>query len=457
MKRRDFLLGGAAAGAVALSDAHAAAAPTRWEHSYSGGPVDVEPLPPGRPGNDYQPVVVPNGAALPFKIVDGVKVFHLVAEEFEHEFLPGLKATVWGYNGRQSGTVIEAVEGERVRIYVTNKLAVPTSVHWHGIFLPNGMDGVSGVTQPAIPPGETFKYEWTLRQHGTFMYHSHYDVMTQEGMGLTGSLIVHPRNPTDDDIVDRDFSLLLNEFRVDTGTSRPDPNEMSDFNVLTINGKSFPATDALVARYNDRVRIRIGNLSAMDHHPIHLHGYRFKITATDGERIPVTAQWPETSVLVAVGQTREVEFIADAPGDWIMHCHMTHHTMTQMGHGIPNMIGMDPGDLDARVAALLPGYMTMGQGGMGEMAYMRMPMPRNSMPMAAVQLQYGKSTVGGMFTVLKVRERLAGYDDPGWYRHPEGTVAARAAPEELRRDGIAAANLGEAVPGSDHRHHDHRG
>ena len=116
MKRRDFLLGGAAAGAVALSDAHAAPAPSRWEASYSGGPLDVEPLPPGQPGRDYQPVVVPNGEARPFKIVDGVKVFHLIAEEFEHEFLPGLKATVWGYNGRQSGTVIEAVEGERVRI-----------------------------------------------------------------------------------------------------------------------------------------------------------------------------------------------------------------------------------------------------------------------------------------------------------------------------------------------------
>ncbi len=440
--RRHFLMtGAAAAGGAALvqsvNTAHAGESQTRWEKSYSGGPMNVEPLPPGQPGRDYRPVVVPNGAALPFKIVDGVKVFHLIAEEFEHEFAPGLKATVWGYNGRQSGTVIEAVEGERIRVYVTNKLSVPTSVHWHGIFLPNGMDGVSGVTQRPIPPGETYKYEWTIRQYGTFMYHSHYDTMTQEGMGLTGSLIIHPRNPTDDDIVDRDFTLMLNEFRVEPGTSRPDPNEMTDFNVLTINGKSFPSTEPLVAKLNERVRIRIGNLSAMDHHPIHLHGYRFKITATDGERIPVAAQWPETTALVATGQTRDIELIADAPGDWIMHCHMTHHIMTQMGHGLPNMVGMEPGELDSKVRSLLPGYMTMGQGGMGDMAYMRMPMPKNSAPMAPVQLQFSKSTVGGMFTVLKVRENLTSYDDPGWYSNPQGTVADRAAPEELRRDGIA--------------------
>lgn len=443
MNRRKFLTTSAAlAGGAALAPhaAQAASRRSRWDETYSGGTVDVEPLEPGRPGRDYRPVVVPNGGKLPFKIVDGVKVFHMTVEELEHEFAPGLKATCWGYGGRVNGTVIEAVEGERVRIYVTNKLKAPTSVHWHGLYLPNGMDGVSGLTQRPIPPGETFKYEWTLRQHGTFMFHSHYDTMTQEGMGLTGMFIIHPRNPTDDDLVDRDFALLLSEYRIDAGTSRPNPNEMTDFNILTINGRCFPGTDPLVAKKDDRVRIRIGNLSAMDHHPIHLHGYRFKVTATDGERIPLQAQWPETTVLVAVGQTREVELIADAPGDWAMHCHMTHHIMNQMGHDFPNMVGVDAGGLDRRVRSLLPGYMTMGQTGMGEMAHMRMPVPENSIPMAPAQLAFSKSTVGGMFTVFKVRENITSYEDPGWYDHPEGTVATVASADDLARDGITASS-----------------
>jgi FtsP/CotA-like multicopper oxidase with cupredoxin domain len=438
MNRRKFLTAGAAVagGAALIPSAYAASERTRWETTYSGGPVGVEAKEPGQPGTHYRPVVVPNGHKVPFKVVDGVKVFHLVAEEFEHEFMPGLKATVWSYNGHLNGTTIEAVEGDRIRVYVTNRLAAPTSVHWHGIYLPNGMDGVSGLTQRPIPPGGTFKYEWTLRQHGTYMFHSHYDTMTQEGMGLTGLFIIHPREPSADDMVDRDFAILLNEYRIDVGTSRPNPNEMTDFNILTMNGKVFPAIESLVARLNDRVRIRIGNLSAMDHHPIHLHGYRFKITATDGERIPVQAQWPETTVLVAVGQTREVELIADAPGDWAMHCHMTHHIMNQMGHGFPNMIGVKRGALDRAVGSLLPGYMSMGETGMGEMAHMRMAMPDNSIAMAPVQLQHGRGTMGGMFTVFKVREGISSYEDPGWYEAPAGTLADAANAEDLRRDGI---------------------
>jgi FtsP/CotA-like multicopper oxidase with cupredoxin domain len=166
-----------------------------WEKSYSGGPLDVKPLPPVLPGRGYKPVVVPNGAALPFKIVDGVKAFHLIAEEVDHAFDSGLHAKCWGYNGRVNSTVIEAVEGERVRIYVTNRLAVSTSVHWHGFNLPNGMDGVGGLTQPHIKAGETVKYEFTLRQYGTQMFHSHHDEMTQMGMGLIGNFIREIRRP----------------------------------------------------------------------------------------------------------------------------------------------------------------------------------------------------------------------------------------------------------------------
>ena len=258
-----------------------------WEKSYSGGPLDVKPLPPVLPGKGYKPVVVPNGAALPFKIVDGVKVFHLIAEEVDHAFDSGLKAKCWGYNGRVNSTVIEAVEGERVRIYVTNRLPVATSVHWHGFNLPNGMDGVGGLTQPYIKSGETVKYEFTLRQYGTQMFHSHHDEMTQMGMGMIGMFIIHPRNPRPEYHVDRDFSLMISEWAIPAGTSRPNTLEMTDFNVLTINGKVFPSTAPLICKTGDKVRIRLGNLGATDHHPMHIHGHHFRVTATDGEEIPL--------------------------------------------------------------------------------------------------------------------------------------------------------------------------
>ncbi|MFL5358207.1 multicopper oxidase family protein [Archangium sp.] len=392
-------------------------------------------LPPGRPGRDYQPVVVPNGSKLPWKLVDGVKVFHLVAGELEHEFAPGLKALCWGYNGRVHGPLIEAVEGDRVRFYVTNRLPAATTVHWHGLLLPCGMDGVGGLNQRAIPPGETFKYEFTLRQSGTLMYHAHHDEMTQIALGMTGFFIVHPRQPHGPK-VDRDFALMLHEWKLEPGARRPDPNAMSDFNLLTLNGKAFPGTAPLVAKTGQRVRIRLGNMGPMDHHSIHLHGYQFRVTETDGGRMPESAQYAETTVLVPVGASRTVEFVADEPGDWAMHCHMTHHVMNQMGHGLPNLIGVKPEALDEKVRKLLPDYMTMGQAGMGDMDEMGMAMPANSIPMVGGKGRYGGITMGGMFTVLKVRDRLEGYGDPGWYENPAGTQALSAEAAELVRDGI---------------------
>ncbi len=392
-------------------------------------------VPPGEEGKDYTPVVVPNGSKLPWTVVGGVKVYHLIAEEVEHEFAPGLKATCWGYNGSVHGPLIEAVDGDRVRIFVTNRLPTATSVHWHGLLLPNGMDGVGGLNQRAIKPGETFKYEFTLRQSGTCMYHSHHDEMTQMGLGMTGLFVIHPRTPTEPR-VDRDFALLLHEWRIDPGTSRPNPNEMTEFNVLTMNAKVFPGTAPLVVRTGERVRVRIGNLSAMDHHPIHLHGYQFLVTETDGGRLPESARWPETTVLVPVGSTRTLEFVADAPGDWAFHCHMTHHVMNQMGHGIPNMIGVKPGGIDRKVRPLLPQYMTMGQDGMGDMGDMGMEVPENSIPMVGGAGKHDSITMGGMFTVLKVRDGITSYADPGWYENPPGTLALPVTVGELERNGI---------------------
>ena len=396
---------------------------------------DAPALPPGQPGQDYTPVIAPNSATLPWKIVDGVKVYHLIAEEVQHEFAPGLVATCWGYNGQVHGPVIEAVEGDRVRVYVTNKLPEGTATHWHGVLLPNGMDGVAGLTQKIIEPGETYKYEWTFRQHGTLMYHAHHDEMTQMALGLLGVIVIHPREPKAPP-PDRDFVMLLSEWKIVPGTSRPDPNEMTDFNVLTINARCFPGTAPLVVKQNERVRFRFGNLSAMDHHPIHLHGHVFAVTATDGGPTPPSAQLPETTVLVPTGSTRDVEFIADNPGDWSLHCHMSHHVMNQMGHGLPNLIGIRTAGLDAKINQLLPDYMTMGDLGTADMGAMGMPVPPNSLPMVGGRGQFDPITMGGMFTILKVRPELASYDDPGWYAHPPGTLVGPASADDLARDGI---------------------
>ncbi|MDO9452466.1 MAG: multicopper oxidase domain-containing protein, partial [Stagnimonas sp.] len=141
----------------------------------------------------YLPVRTLNGWTLPYEMKGGVKEFHLVAEEIEHEFAPGSRGKCWGYNGTTPGPTLEVVEGDRVRIFVTNRLGEPTSVHWHGIDLPNGHDGVSGMNQPGIQPGETFAYEFTLKQHGTHMYHPHADEMTQMAFGMMGLFIIHPK------------------------------------------------------------------------------------------------------------------------------------------------------------------------------------------------------------------------------------------------------------------------
>jgi manganese oxidase len=419
---------------LARADEPANSAPPEPIKSAGAVQSDVaEQFPPGEPGKDYSPVITPNGSTLPYKIVDKVKVFHLVAEEVDHEFAPGLRAFCWGFNGQVHGPTIETVEGDRIRIYVTNRLPENTSIHWHGLLVPSGMDGVAGLSQKNIEPGETYKYEFQLRQHGTYMYHSHSDDMTQIGLGMMGMFVIHPRNPTGPK-ADRDFALMLSEWRIDVGTKRPNPMEMTDFNVLTLNARVFPGTAPLVAKYGERVRIRFGNLSAMEHHPIHLHGFHWKVVATDGGQIPESAQWPETTVLVAVGQTRTVEFIADNPGDWAMHCHMSHHTMNQMGHNSPNLIGVRTGELDKRVAAVLPGYMTMGDTGMSGMGEMGMNRPRNSLSMVGAPGKYDYIDMGGMFTIVKVRENLTSYDDPGWYEPPLGTLASLANNDELLRD-----------------------
>jgi hypothetical protein len=289
------------------------------------------------------------------------------------------------------------------------------------------MDGVSGLNQPPIAPGETYAYEFTLRQAGSHMYHPHADEMLQMAYGMMGFFIIHP-NAGEAERIDRDFAIMLHNWALHSGTYRPDPAVMVDFDLWTLNSKVWPATTPLVVRRGERVRIRIGNLS-MWNHPMHLHGHRFCVTGGDGGRWPKSAWRPEVTALVSVGQVRDFEFVADNPGDWAFHCHMSHHTMNPMSHSIPNPTGVDQRGVENALRGMLPGYTAMGQNGMSGPAQMAMAGPENTLPMMGGDGPFGSVEMGGMFTVLKVRDDLpAGrYEDPGWYRQPAGTSARKVA------------------------------
>jgi FtsP/CotA-like multicopper oxidase with cupredoxin domain len=419
--RRSFLrTAGSLLGAAVVSKAALGAVP---EATLQTDPRTQPPLVPPN-GRPYQAVVTLNGWTLPWRMNNGWKEFHLVAEPVVRELAPGMTTHLWGYNGQSPGPTIECVEGDKVRIFVTNKLPEATSIHWHGIILPNGMDGVSGLTQPHIPAGKTFVYEFVMGKSGTFMYHPHADEMVQMAMGMMGSLVVHPRNPKFMP-VDRDFVFVLSAFMIAPGAYTPKVAEMLDFNLWAINSRVFPGVDPLVVGLGDRVRVRMANLS-MTNHPLHIHGHHMEVTCTDGGWVPKTARWPETTVDVGVGQIRAVEFVADNPGDWPLHCHKSHHTMNAMGHNVPTMIGVDHRDVAQKIMKLVPDYMVMGERGMSDMSEMEMPLPENTLPMTTGKGPFGSIEMGGMFTVIKIREGLGrnDYTDPGWYSHPKGSVAA---------------------------------
>ena len=424
ISRRDLLL---TAGATTLGGAAHGAANAQETKNMSRDGMDTSGH--GKPtGPISHAVRTLNGWTLPHTLKNGVKEFHLVAEEVEHEFAPGSRAKCWGYNGTTPGPTIEAIEGDRVRILVTNRLGEHTTVHWHGIILPSGMDGVGGLSQPHIEPGETYAYEFTLRQHGTHMYHPHADEMTQMAYGMMGMFIIHPKGG-ELERIDRDYCLLLHNWALHPGTHRPDPTIMTEFDLWTFNSKVFPAIDPIVARTGERVRIRIGNLS-MWNHPMHLHGVEYWVTGSDGGRWPRSTWRREVTEIVGVGQARDIEFVA-VPGDWAFHCHMSHHTMNAMGHGIPNVTGVDQSGVDEKIQAMLPGYTAMGKNGMVEhQAHVEMGHhqgPPNTLAMETGRGPYGNMEMGGMFTVIKVRDDLkpSDYRDPGWYPAVRHTTAAR--------------------------------
>ena len=440
MNRRNFF-SNAALTAIATASVSRVAMAALPEPVIMTQATTAPPLVPPN-GRPYNPVVTLNGWTCPWRMNQGVKEFHLVAEPVVREIAPGMKATLWGYNGQSPGPTIEVVEGDRVRMFVTNKLPEHTTMHWHGQRLPNGMDGVGGLTQPQIPVGKTFVYEFVARRPGTFMYHPHADEMTQMAMGMMGFWVTHPKtkHPLIDE-VQRDFCFLLNAFDVEPGSKTPKINTMTDFNIWCWNSRVFPAIDSLNVRLNDRVRIRIGNLT-MTNHPIHLHGHEFLVTGTDGGPTPKSTRWYEVTTDVAVGQMRQLDFLADEEGDWAFHCHKSHHTMNAMGHNVPTMIGVDHRGVARQITNLVPDYMVMAERGMKDMTEMEMPLPDNTAAMMTGTGPFGAVGMGGMFSVLKVRkeQKPGDYSDPGWFKHPPGTVAyewtgALAEPARAQAEG----------------------
>ena len=335
--RRSFLQRALALGAGVASVPHLFA-----ENNASGVSPD------SRSGNRTSgagfaaPVQTPDISDLPFTTENGVKVFHLIAEPVKQRIMPGKVLDLWGFNGTAPGPTIQVSQGDRVRLIVDNHLPEPTSMHWHGFEIPFDMDGGPGVSQETIKPGGRFTYEFTLHQEGTYFYHSH--MAMQEMMGMLGAFIMHPQRPYRPS-VDHDFVILLQEYAVLPSNAVPNSMNM-EFNWLLLNGKAGPDVTPLIVRLGDRVRIRLINLG-MDHHPIHLHGHTFEITGTEGGRIPESARYPGNTVLVGVAQSRDIEFVADNPGNWMLHCHLPHHMMNQMSSNVGPMIrprtGVPPG------------------------------------------------------------------------------------------------------------------
>ncbi len=263
---------------------------------------------------------------LPWEMKQGAKEFHLICEPVEREFLPGYWMNVYGFNGSMPGPTIEVTQGDRIRIVVHNELPEETSVHWHGFEMPVQFDGADTMTQNPIKPGKSFVYEFDVHEEGTFYYHSH--VAMQETFGMVGWFIVHPKKVWDPP-VDRDFGMIFQNFRIDPMQTVSDSWNM-DWNWHTTNGRRRPMATPLVCKHGERVRVRILDFSPVQHHPIHLHGHTFWITGHEGARIPKSAWIPRNTELIAVAQATDFEFIANNPGDWMFHCHMTHHMMNHM-------------------------------------------------------------------------------------------------------------------------------
>jgi FtsP/CotA-like multicopper oxidase with cupredoxin domain len=257
---------------------------------------------------------------------DGTKEFELMAGVVRWNILPDVEIGAFAYNDQVSGPEIRVTQGDAVRIHFTNTLPEATSIHWHGLILPNEMDGASDVTQDPIEPGETFVYEFTVEQAGTYFYHTHKSVDRQQALGLYGALISEPKVWATEKPFDQEYTLVLGEWKIDDqGQTLPAMNQAGAFpNFFTINGKSYPETETIMATVGDRIRFRFVG-SGQFIHPMHIHGGPFEIVETDGNLVPEGARLTKDTVLVGPGERYDVEWTALQLGRWLIHCHINDH------------------------------------------------------------------------------------------------------------------------------------
>lgn len=264
---------------------------------------------------------------LPFTMDNGVKVFDLKTSVIRWTILPGVTVDAYAYNGQIPGPRIRIRQGDRIRVNVTNGLPEETTVHWHGMILPNQMDGPAEITQKPIEPGETYSYEFTATQHGTYFYHPHAKPDRTQALGLYGALIIDPANPADEVAAAHDYVIQLQEWLKREGLTYPAmPMEGAQPNYFTINGKAYPSTDTIRMKVGETLKVRFIGTNNGFVHPMHIHGGPFEVVARDGETIPPSARFLADTVNVGPGQRYDVIWTAQRPGKWLIHCHIPHHT-----------------------------------------------------------------------------------------------------------------------------------
>jgi FtsP/CotA-like multicopper oxidase with cupredoxin domain len=261
------------------------------------------------------------------KLEGGVKVFDLTASVIRWNILPDVTVEAYAYNGQVPGPRIRVTEGDRVRIRVKNDLPEPTTVHWHGLILPNEMDGPANITQPPIPPGGEYTYEFTTEQAGTFFYHTHANADRQQALGLYGALIIDPKVPSPGTQADLEYVILMQEWLVREGLTYPAMlMEGTLPNFFTFNGKAYPATDTVKMKVGQTIKLRFIGSNNNFIHPLHVHGGPFTVVARDAETLAPDARFQADTVNVGPGQRYDVIWKARRPGKWLVHCHIAHHT-----------------------------------------------------------------------------------------------------------------------------------
>ena len=261
------------------------------------------------------------------RMENGVKVFDLETSVTRWWILPGLDVEAYTFNGQLPGPRIRLTEGDCVRIHVKNNLPESTTVHWHGLIVPNEMDGPAKITQVPIAPGGSYTYEFTTEQSGTYFYHTHDHADRQQALGLYGALIIDPKEPSKEPQADLGYVIQLQEWLERDGLTYPAMLMEGGLpNYFTINGKAYPATDTIHMKVGQTVKLRFIGSNNNFVHPMHVHGGPFTVVARDGEVIPKSARFLADTVNVGPGQRYDVIWFARRPGKWLIHCHIPHHT-----------------------------------------------------------------------------------------------------------------------------------